>query len=204
MRISTFGQRRADGVGVDFAVRLRGEIEERFGLAVELLQVQADRAIEREQVGADRLARGVGDAHAREAEHVLERAVNQKLAEPVEQPAVQRHRLAVEDRLAVAARDADEIVEQLALEGAGILHADHHAREQLLERARRREIERRADLAQIGHRGVGAFRAGHAEAGDQALRVVEIMIADPGERQIGERLVVLGQLVEGDGVGRRP
>ena len=71
------------------------------------------------------------------------------------------------------------------------------------ERARRREIEGRADLAQIGHRGVGIFRTGGAEAGDQALRVIEIMVADPGERQIGERDVVLGQLVEGHGIGRR-
>jgi hypothetical protein len=41
------------------------------------------------------------------------------------------------------------------------------------------------------------------EAGNVALRVVEIVIADPGERQIGEHAVVLGQLVEGDGVLRR-
>ena len=48
----------------------------------------------------------------------------------------------------------------------------------------------------------GAFRAGHAEAGDHALRVVEIMVADPGERQIGEHFVAVGQIVEGDGVAR--
>jgi hypothetical protein len=32
------------------------------------------------------------------------------------------------------------------------------------------------------------------------LRVVEIMIADPGQRQIGEHLVAVGQIVEGDRV----
>ena len=57
-------QRGPDGVGVDLSVRLRGEIEEGFGLAVELLQVHAERAVEREQVRPDRLAGGVGDAHA--------------------------------------------------------------------------------------------------------------------------------------------
>ena len=149
MRDVDVRHRRPDRVGVDLPVRLRGEIEERFGLAVELLQVQAERAIEREQVGADRLARRVGDAHAREAEHVLERPVDQELAERIEQPAVQRHRLAVEDLLAVAPRDADEIVEQLALDEARILHADHHAGQHLLEDARRREVEGRPDLAQV-------------------------------------------------------
>ena len=47
------------------------------------------------------------------------------------------------------ARDADEMVEQLALQPAGILHADGDAGQQALENARRREIEGRADLAQI-------------------------------------------------------
>jgi hypothetical protein len=51
-------------------VGLRGDVEEGFCLAVELLQVQADRAVEGKQVGPDRLARGIGDAHAREAEHI--------------------------------------------------------------------------------------------------------------------------------------
>ncbi len=41
----------------------------------------------------------------------------------------------------------------------------------------------------------------HAEAGDVALRVVEIVVADPGERQIGEHARRLSvRLVEGDGV----
>ena len=117
---------------------------------------------------------------------------------------MQRHRLAVEDFLAVFARDADEIVEQLALEEAGVLHADHHPRQQHFERARRREIKARPDLAQILHRRVGIFRAGHAEARHQPLRIIEIVIADPGERQIGEHDVVFVQLVERDGIGWRP
>ena len=192
---------RAHGVGIDFAVRLRGDVEEGLGLPVELLQIETDRAIEREQIGADGFARGIGHAHAREAEHVLERAIEQDIADRIEQPADERHGLAIEDAFAIAPRHADEIVEQLALDIAGILHADHHAREQSLERARRREIEARADLAQVGHHSLGALRAGHAEAGDQALRIVQVMIADPGQRQIGERHVLFGQVIEGDGVG---
>ena len=102
----------------------------------------------------------------------------------------------------MAARHADEIVEQLALDEAGVLHADHHAGQHRLEGARRREIERRPDLAQILHRGVAGLAAGGAEAGDELLRVVEVMVADPGDRQIGQRLVLVGQLVERDGVAR--
>jgi len=92
-------------------------------------------------------------------------------------------------------------VEQLALEEAGILHADHHAGEQQFERARRREIEGGTDLAQVSHGGVGVLRAGDAEACDQTLRVIQIMIAHPGERQISKRDVLLGQVIEGNGVG---
>ena len=194
---------RTDRVGMDFAVRLGGDVEEGFGLAVKLLEVQPDRPIEGEQIGADRFAGGIGDAHARKTEHVLERRIDQNIAEPIKQPAGERHALAVENALAIFARDTDEVVEHLALESAGVLHADHHARQQHFERARRRKVKARTDLAQIGGRGVGAFRAGHAEAGHQTLRVIEIVIADPGQRQIGERDVFLGQLVEGDGVGRR-
>ena len=148
-----------DGVGIDLPVRLRGDVEESFGLAVELLQVHAERAVEREEIGPDRLARGVGDAHARQAEHVLQRPIDQDFAERIGEPAAERHALAVEDLLAVAARHADEIVEQLALDEARVLHADHHAGEHHLERARRREIERRPDLAQILHRGVAGLRS---------------------------------------------
>ena len=59
-----------------------------------------------------------------------------------------------------------------------------------------------AELAQVVGGGVGAFGTCHAEARHIALRIVEIVVADPGERQIGEHLVAVGQPVEGDGVAR--
>ena len=110
---------------------------------------------------------------------------------------------AIEDAFAKAARHADEIMEHLALEKAGVLHADHHARQQQFERARRREIETGTDFAQVRHRRVGALRAGHAETGDQSLRIIEIVVANPGQRQIGKRDVIHRQLVEFDRIGRR-
>ena len=63
-------------------------------------------------------------------------------------------------------------------------------------------MEGRADLAQILGGRRRAFRAGHAEARDQALRVIEIVIADPGQREIGQHLVAIGQIVEGDSIAR--
>ncbi len=102
----------------------------------------------------------------------------------------------------MAARHVDEIVKQFPLHQTRVFHADHHAREQQFKRARRREIETWPDFAQVGHGRVRAFWTGRAKSGNQALRVIEIVIADPSERQIGKRHVVLGQLVEGDRIGR--
>ena len=75
--------RHADGVGLRLVVGLQADEDRGLGRAVELLQVDADRAVEGEQVGPDRLARGVGDAHAREAERVAQRRVDQQVAERV-------------------------------------------------------------------------------------------------------------------------
>ena len=93
--------------------------------------------------------------------------------------------------------------ENPALQPAGVLHADRDAGEQALENARRREIEGRPDLAQIVRDRLLAFRAVHAEAGNVALRVIEVVIADPGERQVGKYAVTFRQTVEADGIGRR-
>jgi hypothetical protein len=90
----------------------------------------------------------------------------------------------------------------LAIDRAGVLHADVHPRQKRLEHPRRREVIGGADLAEVARRRLRALRAGDAEAGDVALRVVEIVIADPGQRQVGERLVAVGQPVECDGVAR--
>ena len=61
-----------DGVEAHLVVGLHRDEHRGFGLAVELLHRHADGAEEVEDVGPDRLARGVDEAHAREAERVLE------------------------------------------------------------------------------------------------------------------------------------
>ena len=70
----------ADGVGADLAVGLQGEVDRGFGLAVELLQVQAQRPVEAEHVGADGLAGGVADLEAVQAHLSLQRPVHQHVA----------------------------------------------------------------------------------------------------------------------------
>ena len=76
------GRRLADRVRLDLAVGLDGDEDAGFGAAVELLQVDAERAVEIEDIRPDRLAGGVGQANPAEAQGVLERAVDQELAEP--------------------------------------------------------------------------------------------------------------------------
>src|ERR1041385_1876440 len=55
---------RTDGVGINFTIRLSGDVEKGFGLAIKLLQIQADRAIEVEQIGPNGSASRIGDSHA--------------------------------------------------------------------------------------------------------------------------------------------
>ena len=120
------------------------------------------------------------------------------------QPRQRRHLLAVEDFLAPFARHAQKMPEQPAHRSGGVLHAYHHAGQLRLKHPRRGEIEAGANLAQILLHRIGAFRAGDAETGHEPLRIGEIMVADPGQRQIGQHGVGLAKLVErGRIAGRR-
>jgi hypothetical protein len=97
----------------------------------------------------------------------------------------------------------DEEVEHLALELAGILHAHHREGKQVLVDARRRERIGGADLAPVFHHGLARLRAVDAVARNIVLRVGEQVIADPGERQVGDGFLVLVQPVEHIAVARR-
>src|SRR5262249_61076880 len=72
--------RLADGVGIDLAVRLSRDVDGGLGLAVELLEVDAERAPEPEDFRPDGFAGRVGEAGAGNAEPVLDRATHQKLS----------------------------------------------------------------------------------------------------------------------------
>ena len=200
MRKIDIGRGRADGVGAHGAVGLRGHEQEGFGLPVELLQIEADRAIEGEEIGADRFARGIGDADAGEAERVLQRRVDQEFAEGIGEPRAATARvspLAIFSPQRPATSMKRRYSQRLSAP-ASSMRICTRVSSASNTRGGAKWIGR-PDLAQVAGGGVGAFRTGHAEAGDIALRVVEIMVADPGERQIGEHFVAVGQLVEGDG-----
>ena len=169
-----------------------------LGHAVELLQIDAERAVELEEVGADRFARGIGHPDAAQPERVLQRCIDHEIAEPVEQPVAPPNRPVIEEGRAGALGNPEEIVEQTALHPGGILHADRHLGQNVLEDPRRREQVARPEFAQIGHRGRPGFRARHAEPGAIGLDIGEDMLADPRHWQIGDDLLLVGQPLEFD------
>ena len=177
-----------------------------LGAAVELLEVDADGAVEGEEVGADGLAGGVGHAHPRKAQAVAQRAVDQQVAQGIAQPVQPAHARAggggalraafVGQGRAHAPRQGHEVVEQAALQAASVFHADHHAGEQPFEDPRRREVVGRADLFQVDGHGGCALGAVHHVAAGQPLRVAEDVLADPGQRHVGQHLFAFAQVVE--------
>src|SRR5579883_1772509 len=174
------GDRPPHGIGPHLAVRLDGDEDRGLGRAVELFDVDAERAVEHEGVRPDRLACVIGEADAAHPEGVLERPVDEELAEPIAQLLAEAHGLAVEEAGADAPRQRDEGVIEPALGGARILHADRHRREDALPDARGRKEIGGGDLAQILHHRRRGFRAAHAEAGAIGLADREHVVADPG------------------------
>src|SRR6201981_2096614 len=81
--------RLADRFGINSASRLGGDVDGGFGLPVELLEVDAERAPEPEDFRPDCFPCRIGEADAGNAEPVLERSVDQELAERVEEPRMQ-------------------------------------------------------------------------------------------------------------------
>ncbi len=72
--------------------------------------------------------------------------------------------------------------------------------QQAFEHARRREVIGGADVAHVDGHGVGRLGMVDGEAGDQQLRVREHVLADPGRRQIGQHVFLVGQFFQfGDG-----
>ena len=142
-------------------------------------------------------------AGARHAEPVLERAVHQTLAEPVQQPSVQRYFLPVEDFLTPAPRQGDEVVEQLTLQAPRILHTHHREGNEVFVDARRREGIGRSDFAPVFAHRFRTLRTVDAEPGSEGLGIGEHVIADPGERKISHDLFVGAKTVEPIAVDRR-
>ena len=190
------GRRQADAIELDIAIGLQANVSAGFRRAVQLLEVDADRTIKAEQVRADRRTGRVSDAHARQAQHVFQRAINGGGAKRILQPVEHADRFSIEDIGANATRHVHEMMEHLALWQARVFHADHHGREHVFKHARWREIIRRADLAQVIHDGVARFRAIDRKARHERLRIRKQVIADPGHRQVRQHIVTGGELVK--------
>ena len=188
--------RHADGVGAGLMVRLQAHEHRRFRGAVELLQVHADRAVKAEQVRAYGLAGGVGHAHPAHAQVVAQRAVDQQIAQSVQQALSQAQRLAIEARRAYAPRQVHEVMEHGALQAPGVFHAYRHAGQQAFKDARRRKVVGRADFLQVDADGRAGLRAVDHIAAGQPLGVAEDVLADPGRWQVGQHVLVTGQRVK--------
>src|SRR5690606_19328403 len=80
------GQRLADGVQLPVAGALCSCERAILGLAIELLQVEPQRAEEKEGILANRLARRVGTLGTGKAEIVAQRREHQKIADGVADP----------------------------------------------------------------------------------------------------------------------
>ena len=168
--------------------------------SIELLHVDTERPVEVEEVGPDRLAGGVRQSDAREAEHVLDGPVHEGAAEPVEHPVPQGDRPAVEQACAGPPGHLHESPEHPAFHTARILDPDQHLGEHVLVDAGGSEVVGRANLAHVGQHRVARLGAAHAESDRPGLRVREHVVSDPGHRQVGHHLVVFGQPVADGGV----
>ena len=197
------GRRDAHGVEFHAAIGLQAYVRAGLRRSVQLLEIDADRPVETEQVRPDGRAGGVGDPDAAHAEHVAQRRIDEKVAEPVRQPIGERDGPPVEDFGAARLRHRHEVVEDSALDGAGVFHADHDLRQQILEDPWRRKIIRRPDLAHVRHYGVAGFRAVDRETRDHCLRIGEQVVADPRHRQVGQDALVRREPVELNAALRR-
>ncbi len=188
--------RPPDDVGGAAPVARHTDHARALGAAVDSLEVDAQRTEVAEQLAADGLAGDVQDANARHPERVLERRVDQPAAERILQALAQADRLADQDALAGVRGDGEEVAVEAPLERRGVLHPQRDLLEQRLERARRRDVEGRADVAQVGGHGVGRFRAVDRVAADLPLRKAAQVLLDPGQGQPGQDLVALAEPFE--------
>ena len=169
-------------VGTRFVVGLQAHKHSGFGGAIQLLQVNANRAIEGEQIGANGLACGVGHAHSAKPKVVAQGGIDQHIAQSI-QEAVEKT-----DGLTRHAFGADllgqvhEIFVNIALERAGVFHPNAHAGQHAFKYARWREVIGGANLFQVD--GDGGHRLGAVDhvAGDQPLRIAENILPNPSGR----------------------
>ena len=137
-----------------------------------------------------------------ETELVLQRAIDEKIAEPIEQADAEWHLLAVENFFAPAPSECDEKIKYFALERPASAIRTIVSVKKVLVDPRRRESIGGADLAPILHDSLRRFRTVDAIAGGVELARRRKVIANPGQRQISDHFLLLVEAVEGIGVAR--
>ena len=177
-------------------VGLQAHKHSRFGGAIKLLQVDANRAVEREQIGANGFTRGVGYAHTAKAEAVAQWAVDHEVAQAIQQAVEQANRFALHALRANFHGQAHEVFVQAALYAAGIFHANAHTGEHALEHPRRRKVVSRTNLFQVDHDSGSRLRAIDHVAGYQPLCVAENILTNPGGWQISQHIFIRREVIK--------
>src|SRR5207245_10805457 len=108
-----------DGFRVDLALGLRRTDTGQFCGAVDLLQIDPDRAEKANDFRAERSAAGIDKPSPPEPELVAQRTVNQHLANGAQEAQTERQRLALRRGKLGALGDAAEEIENAALERRG-------------------------------------------------------------------------------------
>ena len=178
--------RHAHGVSPRLVVGLQANEHSSFSAAIELLQINANGAVESKQIRPNRLACGVSNPHPAKTQGVAQRAIHQHIADAIEQLITQPQRCTVHFCRAYPLGHIHEKVKHPPLDCARILHANHHAGQQAFKHPGRRKVVRRADFFQVDGDGAGVFRAAHYIAASQPLRIAENILANPGRWQISQ------------------
>jgi len=160
-----------------------------LGRTVHLLQVDADRAKEAEHIDAKRCAAGIDDASAAQSELIAHRAVDKEFAETAQKTRPERDRPPLRDAELRPLRHLPEELEDAALCRAGIRGAHHDLGQRVLPLPRRRQRDRRPDLAHIAAQRLRLFREVDGEPDMHVHREREQRIANPGHRQVSDMLV---------------
>ena len=91
------GGRLAYGIEFDLSIFLDADISAGLGLAIQLLEVDANGAEKLEQVRANGRARGVGHADTRQPHDVAQWAIDKQVTQAILEAIPGAHRLAVQD-----------------------------------------------------------------------------------------------------------
>ena len=149
----------ANRITAHLTIRLCCDKHRRFGLAIKLLQVDPQRAVEIENLWANRFTRSIAHAHTAEPKRVFQRAIHKQLTQLILHLIAKADVLAIQQRRPNLAGMGHVALKQPLLERACVLHADHHVGQLGFKHARRGEIISRPNLAQIHMHGVGTFGA---------------------------------------------